>query len=228
MARDELLLEAAVTADIPVFRWYQWSEPTVSLGYFQSREPFDRNPRWQDISVVRRLTGGGAILHDREWTYSCALPPRAPGLRHPYELYDRIHLTCQAWFAQLGIELLPRGATVVQTPEPFLCYSRADSHDLCVGPAKIVGSAQRRRKGALLQHGSLLLAASQHAPEIPGLREVTNATFTNSQGEQLANQLAATLAATVVHGDWTPAERIAAAELECVKYADTEYRRTAT
>lgn len=224
MARDEVLLDAAVTADAPVLRWYQWVEPTLSLGYFQSREPLDQEARWQGVAAVRRLTGGGAILHDREWTYSCALPPRSPGLRHPYDLYDRIHAVCQEWFAEQGISLIPRGTTVVQDPEPFLCYSRADSHDLCVEGLKIVGSAQRRRKGALLQHGSLLLAASPVAPEIPGLLEATGQTFPSSAGDQLARKLAESLAATVVHVDWTPAEQIEAARLIHMKYGLTEYR----
>lgn len=226
MARDEWLLEAAVTAESPVFRWYRWSEPTISLGYFQSRDVLDLDPRWRGVAAVRRLTGGGAILHDQEWTYSCALPPRAPGLRHPYDLYDRIHAACQAWFADQGVKLEPRGTTLTLSPEPFLCYSRADSHDLCADTAKIVGSAQRRRKGALLQHGSILLEASPLAPEILGMREITGLEFNSDQGAHLARHLAATLAETVVHKDWTPAEQKAASELACMKYADTEYRKT--
>ena len=58
--------------------------------------------------------------------------------------------------------------------EPFLCFSRGDARDIVLGQHKVLGSAQRRRRGAVLQHGSLLLALSEFAPEFPGLRELTS------------------------------------------------------
>src|SRR5690242_18095105 len=74
MAIDEALLESAAGGGPLTLRFYQWSEPTLSLGYFQRYEDRSLHPASLDCPIVRRPTGGGAILHDKELTYSLALP----------------------------------------------------------------------------------------------------------------------------------------------------------
>src|SRR5436190_15116613 len=78
MAIDEALLESAATDGVATLRLYQWSEPTLSLGYFQAAEERERHQASTNCPLVRRASGGGAILHDRELTYSLALPEKSP------------------------------------------------------------------------------------------------------------------------------------------------------
>src|SRR5262245_58596680 len=74
MARDEAMLESAATGNVAALRFYTWSEPTVSLGYFQQSES-RAIPNLKSLAWVRRSTGGAAIVHHHELTYSFALPP---------------------------------------------------------------------------------------------------------------------------------------------------------
>lgn len=168
MAVDESLLDLAVRESVATFRWYRWAEPTLSLGYFQHEADVAADPRWNGLPTVRRLSGGGAILHHHEWTYSFAVPARQPLFRQPEELYDLVHRAIIDILNQRGGESGLRGETQLLPAEPWLCFSRRDAHDVVWRGHKILGSAQRRRKGAVLQHGSLLERASPLTPEHPG------------------------------------------------------------
>ena len=110
----------------------------------------------------RRLTGGGAILHDNEITYSIVLPGghRLAGRRD--ELYQAMHGCLIEALAGFGAAcaVCEGGATAKSAAEPFLCFQRRSPGDVLLGEHKICGSAQRRRNGAVLQHGSLLWRAS--------------------------------------------------------------------
>jgi lipoate-protein ligase A len=172
MAVDAALLETAIRDSIATFRWYRWSEPTLSLGYFQNEEELAHDSRWSTLPKVRRLTGGGAILHHHEWTYSFAVPAQQPLFRHPEELYDLVHQAIIDLLNRLGGSAGLRGETARQPPEPWLCFSRRDAHDVVWRGHKILGSAQRRRKGAVLQHGSLLERASSLTPEHLGVMDL--------------------------------------------------------
>jgi lipoate-protein ligase A len=169
MALDEALLEAAVDGESngPTLRWYQWSEPTLSLGYFQSYA--DRPDALLNLPTVRRLTGGGAILHDRELTYSFVAPsgnwPRSTARL----MVDAVHRIIAAALGQ-GVKLHGVGE-LEGAAEPFLCFQRRCDVDLVLGRQKVVGTAQRTRRGALLQHGSILLDSSDYARHLPGLGE---------------------------------------------------------
>ncbi|MEM1061009.1 MAG: lipoate--protein ligase, partial [Planctomycetota bacterium] len=172
MARDEALLDAAAQGHAGC-RVYRWSRPTLSLGYFQRERPSD--PALDPLPAVRRLTGGGAIVHDREWTYAVALPKSHPAAAKPVGIYDDVHAFLIEAFADVGVSLVRRSDAPLSdgATEPFLCFSRGDERDLLAGDAdpprdKVVGSAQRRRRGAVLQHGSILVAASRYAPDLAG------------------------------------------------------------
>lgn len=224
MARDEVLLDAAIQGDQPVVRMYTWQQPTLSLGYFQQREAWMDSPPWSETAMVRRLTGGGAILHDLEWTYSCVIPGKDFRLSHPYDLYDRIHHAIVDFAAECGIPLQPRGVNRSQPKEPYLCYLRGDSHDLCLGESKIVGSAQRRRRGALLQHGSVLLQHSPLAPEIRGIDDLQPGMLTAEQLPVLGVRLAQVLGRDVDESAWTVPELAVVTKLREEKYRVFDWR----
>jgi lipoyl(octanoyl) transferase len=196
MTVDGALLNGLGPGDPAVLRWYRWAEPTLSLGYFQRPEEVAAESRWEGLPVVRRLTGGGAILHDDEWL-----------IRHPYDLYDRIHEAIIAWFDQTwGLPLVQRGTTHHAPAEPTLCFLREDSHDVCYTGRKVLGSAQRRRKGTLLQHGSFALRTSPRTPELPGLCELTGREDFLTARESLATFVAQSLWDEVEPTTWSEAD----------------------
>lgn len=185
MAIDESALADAKPGDPIRIRLYQWNEPTLSLGHFQDLDQLKRDPqtanspRLREIPWVRRKTGGGAILHDREWTYSIVVPERTDrsGKGHSDTLYRAIHesirdgLLDSGWPASLSesctCPTAHRGGA-----ESFLCFQRRSPVDIVVGESKVLGSAQRRHRSGLLQHGSVLIHGSSVYPELLGLEQL--------------------------------------------------------
>lgn len=177
MALDEALLESvSARPDAAVLRTYEWAEPTLSLGYFQTVASAEADPRWRGVPLVRRSTGGGAIWHDRELTYTIVLPRSHSATRRPADLYRAVHGAIAAAFESFGVILRPRGESGSENASgrPFLCFTDHDPEDMVLESVKIVGSAQRRRPGSVLQHGSILLARSPRTPELPGLAELVD------------------------------------------------------
>jgi lipoate-protein ligase A len=162
MAVDEVLLDGVVAGVAPpTLRFYQWSPACLSLGYFQ---PFDvvnlDACRALGIEVVRRPTGGRAILHDRELTYSVTLP--ASELGHDGGVlpsYYRLSLALQDGLRRLGVPATLAPASAASSPGTHgpACFDRPSAHEILLAGRKLVGSAQMRRGGALLQHGSILI-----------------------------------------------------------------------
>lgn len=172
MAIDEMLLARAGRTQQCCWRFYQWSEPTLSLGYFQRYADRQMHAASRDCAVVRRSTGGGAILHDHELTYSLTVGAGHSLCNSAAELYRRIHGTLIDVLGRLDTSArLHEGSAATSANEPFLCFARRSTGDLVLNEHKICGSAQRRHKGAILQHGSVLLARTDAAPELSGLRE---------------------------------------------------------
>jgi len=175
MALDEALLESvSTTPSVAVFRTYGWTVPTLSLGYFQKHAEAETDPLLSDTSLVRRPTGGGAIWHHRELTYALVVPRENRLTRCPVDLYRAVHGVISALVRTQGCSAERRGSTSGQSQgnRPFFCFCDRDPEDIVVQGAKIVGSAQRRRDGAVLQHGSLLLAHSDAMRELPGLSDL--------------------------------------------------------
>lgn len=195
MAVDEALLEAAVEGAGTVLRWYQWESATLSLGYFQSADEYTASPAWSQLPVVRRLSGGGAILHHHELTYSCALPASEPLTNDPYQIYLTMHNAVIEVLRPLGFDVRLRAARFGKDgpAEAFLCFSRGDEMDVVLGEFKVLGSAQRRRRGAVLQHGSLVLSKSDFTPQFPGLFDLAPAVDEHSLLSQLATATAQAL-----------------------------------
>ncbi len=176
MAIDEALLQNATPAWPVVLRVYRWDRPTLSIGHFQKIEDRNEVPHLSELPWVRRKTGGGAIVHDQELTYSILFPNRANSSvkGHNEALYRAIHLCFVEQLQKLGwdarlSESCTCAATFEKIPSHFLCFSRRSPVDLIVDNAKILGSAQRRSATGLLQHGSFLLCRSQSTPELCGL-----------------------------------------------------------
>ena len=194
MAVDEALLETAISDGVATLRWYQWSEPTVSLGYFQKSAELAGDTLLSHLPAVRRLSGGGAILHDDELTYSVALPANQKLFERPEQLYDIVHEAIAGSLREMGFPVSLRGQTLKRADEPLLCFLRQDSHDLTLDGNKVLGSAQRRRRGAILQHGSLIRRASPMAMHLPGLADLCLANIPEDLATRLTVRVAESLA----------------------------------
>jgi lipoate-protein ligase A len=216
MGVDEALLTSAAEQGRATLRFYQWDVPTLSLGYFQVAADRAEHEGSLTCPLVRRASGGGAIVHDRELTYSIALPLRDVRSRAATELYNACHETLIAALARFGVAAALYGSAcdsaaadheASRSNQPFLCFARRTCGDIVCGQAKIVGSAQRRRRGAVLQHGSILLSASVHAPELPGIAQLTGKTIEPVElARKWTGDLAGRLGATSVPGELTAGE----------------------
>lgn len=195
MAVDEALLDSAAHRGHATLRFYQWQPATLSLGYFQRASERRRHPASGDCPLVRRASGGGAIIHDQELTYSLAVPQDHLLAADALALYRRVHQTLIDVLRLHGVPADFCAATGSQSAaeQPFLCFQRRSTGDLLLNGEKIVGSAQRRHRGAILQHGSILLATSAWAPELPGIRDVSGVDFVpNALAAAMVTQIAQT------------------------------------
>jgi lipoate-protein ligase A len=182
MAIDDAILDFSDAHRAVVLRIYQWSEPTLSLGYFQKISHRALHLPSSNLAVVRRATGGGAIVHHHDLTYSLAVPQSNASVGAAPAIYSVVHAAIVEWLTEMGLaamqwrETYNLPTTSVQlaasNKSEFLCFHRRSEGDVVVGGQKVLGSAQRRSSGALLQHGSLLVAMSDHAPSLPGVRDL--------------------------------------------------------
>jgi lipoate-protein ligase A len=179
MGVDEALLASAVEG-IATLRFYGWEGPWLSLGYSQRLDP-QRIATCADLGVgiIRRVTGGGAVLHGSDLTYSVAAPEAVlpPGLRGSFRVVADALI---AGLRSLGVEaersVAPSRGTASRS---FDCFASSAEDEIRAEGRKLAGSAQRRMHGAVLQHGSIRLA-----PDPP---EVTRAVgFTPRVGTSLA------------------------------------------
>ena len=162
MARDTALQARAARTGETVFSVYSWSAPTLSFGRNQpARGRYDlATIRASGSDVVRRPTGGRAILHHREVTYSVTAPiDDSFPLR---ETYARINRILQSGLSRLGV-LVETAPRTERAPVPSVrpCFALPSEGELVAQGAKLVGSAQWREGGALLQHGSILVDDDQ-------------------------------------------------------------------
>ena len=152
MALDEALLESVAHLGAPVLRFYGWSQPAATFGYFQHFAEIEHATMLRPL--IRRPTGGGLVPHDADWTYSLAFPPGHEWhLLRAEESYRRVHEWIQAAFKQLGVatELAP----CCKKTAPGQCFVGYEKFDLLWHGRKIAGAAQRRNKLGLLIQGSV-------------------------------------------------------------------------
>lgn len=169
MAVDEaILLGVLAGTSRPTVRFYDWAPPTVSLGYHQEadKEVDPALVRAQGWALVRRPTGGRAVLHRNEVTYAVIAPTTGRLAGGVNESYAAISEALAAGLQKLGVAAeLQRGSlSAASQREPANpCFASTSRYELSVHGRKISGSAQVRREGALLQHGSILLKHDQSA-----------------------------------------------------------------
>ncbi len=214
MAADEALAHAAEQSGRVLMRLYGWRPDTVSLGGFQAFAETEQQPELAGWPIVRRPSGGGAIVHGSDLTYCLALPATHPWGRRPEDLYAAVHGALVEELCHRGVAASMVDAEVAATvaDDSFFCFDRRAFGDVVItaamagavaGGCKVLGSAQRRLAGVVLQHGSLLLrrhpsmtGAGSHA----GLAEIIGGTGGDSAAvvvhwlERLAARLGGPLA----------------------------------
>ena len=196
MAMDEALLESVLRLKSAVLRFYGWTEPAATFGYFQ---------KYREVSgltelrpLIRRPTGGGLVPHASDWTYSLIVPPTGEwySLR-AVESYRRIHEWIRASLASLGVEAML--APDCNASGPGQCFAGHERFDVLSQGRKIAGAAQRRTKMGLLIQGSLQPVPSGiereqwheamvHTSQDAGFTCIDSAT--DAQISDLANKLA--------------------------------------
>jgi lipoate-protein ligase A len=172
MAIDVAFAESVRQGGQPILRFYRWWPPCISLGRNQmARDQYDTDEaRRRGIDFVRRPTGGRAVFHHHEVTYSVVVGDRALG--GPRRTYYMIHRALQAGLRLLGVPAELAGhASPALRPSTVPCFQGPDGGAIMVADRKLVGSAQLRERGVILQHGSILLAGDQaHARELLKVR----------------------------------------------------------
>lgn len=169
MAIDEAMLLAHSAGNgLPTLRFYGWKSPAVSIGYFQKAESqIDLSEcQRRGFAVVRRLTGGRAVLHDAELTYSIVVKEDYPSMPKTITAsYRYLSSGVLVGLQQLGIAVqmtVPRsvyGQKVKQTSSAA-CFDAPSHYEITYEGRKLVGSAQVRKQGVILQHGSILIKFS--------------------------------------------------------------------
>ncbi len=164
MGVDEALLASASEGAAPALRLYQWHGPCLSLGYAQPVSA-QRLSACADagVAIVRRVTGGRAVLHGSDLSYAVAAPTGClpAGIRETYRCLTE---ALRAALRELGLEASPARGGGRQPARPhFDCFAEVAPEELTAAGSKLVGSAQRRLSGAVLQHGSIRLRPDPEA-----------------------------------------------------------------
>jgi lipoate-protein ligase A len=180
MAIDEVMLADAASEGVASLRFYQWTEATVSLGYFQAAEARRGLPGLDGVALVRRASGGGALVHHHELTYGIALPAGDVWQRSNQSWLCEMHGHIRKALARFGVDasLCPDGGE--KGRGETLCFRHHTPGDVLIHGHKVVGSSQRRQRGALLQHGAVLLAQSPYTPQLPGIANLVGVTIAAS------------------------------------------------
>lgn len=150
MAIDQALLE---TAQVPVLRVYQWTQPTVSFGYRHELKAL--RPSLPDWPVLRRWTGGGVVWHDMDSTYSLIVPTCEPwSVTRPVESYRLLHGSLAECLNGNGPADC-RLASADDQKDGALCFEAPALFDIVCGTGKVAGAGQRRTREGLLHQGSV-------------------------------------------------------------------------
>jgi len=224
MAADEVLVRAAAEHGIASLRFYGWSPATLSLGYFQSVSARHDDARLAALPFVRRPSGGAALVHHHEVTYALAVPPGrewhigGPWMPCMHELIAR------ALAGLVAGQVVPATADATRQDGETLCFQKWTLGDLLCRGFKVVGSAQRKYRGALLQHGSILLRHSEHAPMLLGLENMNGVALpTDRLCVEIAGEVARETGWQLVLAEWSDEERVAIPALVREKYGTRQW-----
>ena len=217
MARDEALLISRVQ---PTFRIYRWLRPTLSLGYFQKHNELPvKKIINRGCDVVRRATGGKAILHEHEITYSLCAPEKGLLSHGPERSMEEIHQLLAEELSQESkkeISIRKQNKLLSDREKSAWCFEDSSPLDLCLGEKKLLGSAARRQKGWILFHGSLVINTPEETPGIASLGFEPN--FDN-----ICSQLGRKLNIEFEEEQWTVEELEIADAIEKDKYQQEDY-----
>lgn len=206
MALDEALLEAhRLGLSGPTLRLYRWATPTLSLGYAQRCSP-EQLATWREAgaALVRRPTGGRAVVHAQDFTYSVVMSGLPLRVSAAYEV---LSAGVVAGLKALGLEagLAPGRGAVSRSAS---CFASATPADLVAAGHKVCGSAQVRRQGAVFQHGTLYLAEAPEwawLPEGPAVQSLAGLLGRPVNWDEVAAAFAQGFA-SVFPGVWEPGE----------------------
>lgn len=212
MGLDEALLGSGDAR--PTLRFYTWSPDTLSLGYFQRLE--DVPGRDAAGALVRRITGGGAIHHRGELTFSIAAALDDPLYAGPVaDSYRRVHGLIAVALAEFGVQARPRDAQELESDVQGtgMCFHHSSEVDLVWDRRKGVGSAQRRKAGRVLHHGSIKLSSTPLEGDIAVVDRQAAGLSAEAFAPSLKAAIERGLQVRLEPGVPTPEERAAAAEL---------------
>ena len=250
MAVDEAILEAATRGDVPpTLRLYDWDPPCLSLGYAQPVSDVDLDRlQASGWDLVRRPTGGRAILHTDELTYSVCGSETEPALSgdiiSSYQRLSSAILTALETIG-LGVQALPQEKPAAGTePEP-VCFEIPSNYEITVNGKKLVGSAQSRRRGGVLQHGTLpltgdltrivqaLVFPDENARKTAGERLLSRAATVETAlgadvswdqaADAFSTAFAQTLNLELIPGELSPEEHNRAEQLVKERYGNPEW-----
>lgn len=222
MAADDALLESAALHGMASLRFYGWTEPTLTLGYFQAAAAARTSDELASLPLVRRPSGGAALVHHHELTYALALPAGAAWQPPGEPLLPALHRHLQTALARLGVAT--RLCDVERKFGEVLCFLHHTPGDLLLGACKVVGSAQRKRRGAVLQHGGILLAQSPHTPLLPGIGELTRRPLPSLDLQAaIVAGLGEANGWRIEADDWSEAERRTLAARQANRYGDAAW-----
>ena len=229
MAVDEALLRSAQRGAPATLRFYSWDGAWLSLGFAQSLDAARRAACCEaGVGIVRRATGGRAVLHGADLTYAVVAPAAAlpAGLHATYALIGE---ALREGIAALGVEAERSGPShAAPGPGGFDCFQSPAADEICAGGRKLAGSAQRRAGGAVLQHGSLRLTPDPPTARAAAGLEQVGATSLAELGLPVdvervraacARAFAAVLPATLERGTLDAGELAQAREL-AIRYAE--------
>ncbi len=241
MAVDEAIAASVRRGDAPAtLRVYGWDRPSVSLGSFQKITDVDLNfCSANNISVVRRPTGGRAIFHGDELTYSFSSSSAGAFSKGLLDSYRRLSEALKAAFAAIGLPLsmkMERESARNLTRSP-LCFESTSYGELSFRGIKIVGSAQKRWKDGLLQQGSIPFAIDEGLTErifavslpqdsgstVAGLRNIAGDLDPEELKEALRAAFEQTFKTRITPDSLSPEEARLARELELRKYLSREW-----
>jgi len=256
MAVDEAILLAHSAGKVPpTLRFYGWQPAAVSLGYFQratSEIDLDKCKAHQ-VDVVRRLTGGRAVLHDAELTYSIVVQEDYPLIPKTITASYRYFsdgllagLTALGIQAKMTVPVAAYGQGKKQ-PASAACFDAPSHYEVTVHGRKMIGSAQVRKNGVILQHGSVLLRFSAEQfvellrlpsaekreqtvemlkSRATSIEEVLGRPVTWQEVyEPMPEAFEAALGITLVSGELTEEERAISIELAATKYSQDSWNR---
>ncbi len=190
MAYDESLMDYVDNLDTVFLRFFNFSPVSISIGYHQKTGDWIRELENRGFKWVRRRTGGRAVVHSSDCTYSMVFHRSNPFIGgNTIESYTKISLAFRKAFEILGIEttIKRRASKIKKNRNPEMCFSSISLADLRWGKRKIIGSAQYRNKDVVLQQGTIMLKKPEGFTIDPGMATVKMATAKEIKLHELKN-----------------------------------------